>query len=255
VSIFAPPPKPQILGKRAPRLDARTFKLAKFLPPVIPPPPPEASWVMKVPTWPMYLNDQLGDCVIAASGHMINQWTEFATNKEAKPTNAQILKAYEDVGGYVPGDPSTDNGCVMLDALNYWRKTGIAGHKILAYASVDLTRLDEVKTAVQLFGNLYLGIQLPLTVQESNSWTVPSGGPFGDGSPGSWGGHCIPVVAYSPLTLTVITWGMRLKMSYNFLRDYADEAYCVLSSDWIAKTGLSPSQFNLTQLQADLAAL
>ena len=33
-----------------------------------------------------------------------------------------------------------DNGAVILDVLNYWRKTGIGGHPISAYA--DLKELD-----------------------------------------------------------------------------------------------------------------
>jgi len=44
-------------------------------------------------------------------------------------------------------------------------------------------------------------------------------------------------------------------MTWGFLHTYADEAFAVLSPDWIAKTGLAPNHFNLSQLQADLAAL
>lgn len=248
-------------GKRAPRLDLRTLKLAQYLPAILPPPPAEVSWVTHVPSWPMLLNDSLGDCVPAAAGHMVQQWTTYAHSSATQgdgsftPSDHDILKVYEVIGGYIPGEPSTDNGAFMLDMLNYWRKTGIAGHKIVAYVAVDLARVDEIKTAIQLFGSLYLGIQLPLSVQGANRWIVPDGGAYGDGSPGTWGGHCIPVFAASPQTLTCVTWGSTLKMSWNFLKDYADEAYCVLSQDWIDKNGLSPSQLNLAQLLADLTRL
>jgi hypothetical protein len=171
------------------------------------------------------------------------------------PTDSQVLKAYEDVGGYVPGDPSTDNGCFILDALNYWRKTGLGGHKIMAYVSVDPTNLDEVRDAIWLFGNLFIGVELPLSAQSQSAWTVADGGPFGDGSPGSWGGHAIPCVAYSDKSLTCVTWGQTLKMSYNFFRDYCDEAYAVLGPEWIGSGQISPGGFNLDQLQADLASL
>src|SRR5436190_15974434 len=97
---------PVKLGKRAPILDKRTFQLARYLPAILPPAPPETDgYVTKVPSFPMYLNDQLGDCVAAAAGHIINQETYYASGTEALPTDAQILKTYEDVGGYVPGDP------------------------------------------------------------------------------------------------------------------------------------------------------
>lgn len=244
------------LGKAAPRLDSRTFKLAKYLPKIIPAPPPEVSWVTQVHSWKMFLNDQLGDCVPAASGHCINQWTYYATGKEAVITDQDVLTAYEVVGGYVPGNPATDNGTSMLDFLNYWRKTGVGGHKIQAFVSVDITRKDEIFSAIQLFGSVYLGIQLPVSAQGASSWTVPDGGAFGDGSPGSWGGHCIPLFAASPKTYTCVTWGQTLKMSHNFLLDYADEAYAVLSGqDWVGGAGVSPSLLNLAQLQADLAEL
>ncbi len=246
--------QPVRIGKRAPRLDPRTFRAERFLPAVLPKPSHGYQWDGAVATWPMLLNDNLGCCVPAASGHMIQQWTAY-TGSHIVPSDGQILKAYEDIGGYVPGDPSTDNGCVMLDALNYWRQTGIAGHKILAYIKVDLKKTDQVRLSIELFGNLYLGIQLPISAQGAGKWTVPPGGPVGDGSPGSWGGHCLPIVAYNPRVLTVVTWGSLLPMTWEFMAAYADEAYCVLSQDWIDNTGIAPSKFALAQLQADLTSL
>jgi len=41
-------------------------------------------------------------------------------------------------------------------------------------------------------------------------------------------------------------------MTWGFLDTYCDEAYAVLSQDWIEKSGLAPSNFDLTALQADL---
>jgi hypothetical protein len=118
---------------------------------------------------------------------------------------------------------------------------------------VNLRNPTEVREAVYLFGNVYWGVQLPLSVQGADSWTVPDGGTASpNGSPGSWGGHCVPIVAVSPETLTCVTWGQTLKMSHSFFSDYGDEGYACLSLDWIEKNGISPSQFNLAQLEADL---
>ena len=246
------------LGKRAPRIDLRTFRLKRYLKPrpqPLPVPPSEVSWVTEVPFWPMYLNDQLGDCVIAAEAHMVNQWSRYASGNEILVTDDDVLAAYERVGGYVPGNPSTDNGCVMLDALNDWRQNGLGEHRIRAYVQVDQTNLTEVFQAIELFGNLFTGLALPLSAQNEAAWTVPDGGPVMDGSPGSWGGHCVPIDAASPFSRICITWGSRLKMSSHFFRDYVDECYAVLSQDWIDAQGLSPGRFNLAQLRADLAAL
>jgi hypothetical protein len=41
----------------------------------------------------------------------------------------------------------------------------------------------------------------------------------------------------------------------NFVADYCDEAYAVLSPAWIEQNGQAPSGFDLAALQADLAAL
>ncbi len=248
-----------LLGKLAPRLEKRTLRMTKYL--KAPPAPRSQDWTGAETVWPMYLNDTLGDCVVAASGHMIEEWTANA-GKPFQPDNAQILKAYEDVGGYIPGDPSTDNGAVMLDALNYWRQTGIAGHTILAYVGIDplksgsfdgkTWRSLEIMDAIWLFGAAYIGLQMPLSAQGMDIWTVPPGGAFGDGSPGSWGGHCVPVVSYSQNGLTVITWGQKMRMSWNFLHAYADEAYGVLSQDWIEANNQAPNHFDLVALKADL---
>ena len=259
---FTPHPWKQ-LGKRAPKLDKRTFKIADFLPPVIPPPPAFSNWLTAVPYFPMYLNDIEGICVGATGGHQVNQWTRYAGGKEIFPTDQDIQLAYEVVGGYDPsqtqpdGFNPTDNGMNILDFLNYFRQKGIAGHKIFAFATVDVARKDQVCQSINWFGNLFIGVNLPISAQNQDSlWAVPPGGPFGDASPGSWGGHAVPVCEYSPSTLTVVTWGQTIQMTWEFFKTYCDEAYvCLSSQDWLQINGVSPSNFNLKQLQANLKLL
>lgn len=242
------------LGKHQPRIDERTLPFSAYLTSALPPIPQSKDWATKIPSWPMYLNDQLGDCVIAAAAHDIQQWTWYAS-KYSSLTDAQVLAAYEAVGGYVPGNPSTDNGCAMLDALNYWRNTGMGGHQIAGYVSVNPRLLTEVKQAISLFGNCYVGVQLPVSAQNQTFWSVPAEGLTGDGAPGSWGGHCVPLVAYGPSTFCCVTWGALLRMSHTFLLDYCDEAYAIVTQDWIDAKGKSPSGFNIAQLQTDLDQL
>ena len=239
-----------MLGKRAPRTDHRTLKLARYL--GLPAPPVSANWDRKVASWPMMLNDTLGDCVCAAAGHMVEQWSEYAGSEVVLPDSA-IESMYEQVGGYVPGQAATDNGCDMLTALNWWRKTGLSGHKIQAFASLNPSFQAQVKSSVYLFGNVYLGLALPATAQHQKTWEVCGDGASGDAAPGSWGGHCVPIVAYNSQTLTVITWGEKMEMTWPFLLAYADEAYAVLSPDWSNSKGVAANNFNLTQLQNDLS--
>ena len=245
------------LGKAPARHDPRTLQLAKYIPAsAVPPPPAKEDFATKVKKWPMMLNDNLGDCTCACAGHMIEQWTTYSSNAPVTPPDNTILKAYEVVGGYNPADPDTDQGAVILDVLNYWRKTGIDAHKILAYASLEPKNHHEVMDSVMLFGNVYIGVALPLSAQTQAVWAVPPGGATGQGAPGSWGGHAIPIVAYDSRGLTVVTWGATKRMSWGFLDTYCDEAYAVLSEDWINKvTKLSPANFDLTALTADLKAI
>lgn len=252
------------LGKQPRREDRfhRTLQFKNYrLPGVLPTPPPEISYVVKVPSWPMLLNDRLGDCVIAAMGHMVQQWTYFASGGTAMQTmtDPEALAAYEAIGGYYPPDPSTDQGCDMLTALNYWRNNGImvAGkiHKIAGFVELTPT-LANLREAAWIFGNVFVGVALPTAVQGAYDWTVPDGGIYSAaGQPSGWGGHCIPVMAESPETATCITWAERLKMSHNFFSDYCDESYAVLSEDWLTAQGDTLTGFNLAQLRKDIAAL
>jgi len=239
------------LGKLAPKHDPRTLKLSKYAT-RLPPPPPRISWGDGVHLWPMFRNDQLGDCTIAAAGHMVEAWTTESRHREAVVTERDVLHAYEAVSGYNPITGENDNGAVELDVLKYWRSHGIAGRKITAFASVNHSNVSEVKTATWLFGGLYLGVELPVTAQTQDIWDVVRGGL--DSAPGSWGGHAVDVVSYDLEYVTVITWGAPLKMTWAFFLTYVSEAYAVLSPDWL-RQNKSPSGFNLAALLLDLAAL
>src|SRR6202451_2240510 len=63
------------LGKNRPVIDDRTIRFATYVKPALPSPPEAVSYGAKVTSWPMYLNDQYGDCTCAAAGHMIQNWT------------------------------------------------------------------------------------------------------------------------------------------------------------------------------------
>jgi hypothetical protein len=245
------------LGKKAARFDARTLKMAKYL--TAPAPPLFSDWLEQVQSWPMFANDTLGDCVEAASGHMIQLWQSFTAPSAAVPTQAQIISAYSGGAGYIPGNPNTDQGTDMLTFLNYWRKNGVAGNKIAAYVALKPGNLTELRQAIYLFGAAMIGVALPITAQsQPTGWTVP-GSLTGDGAPGSWGGHCIPVGAYSDAAPSgrrnkVVSWGEVLTMSDYFYQVYCDEAYAVIDPAWFAGSE-APNHFDLDALQADLAAL
>jgi hypothetical protein len=250
------------LGKQTARHDPRTLLLATYATPALPAPPATLDLTGKVRAWGMMDNDQIGDCTCAAAGHLLMEWTANAKPKMFTPGDTQIVAAYSAITGYNPKTGANDNGAVELDVLNYWRQQGIAGHKIQAFVAAEPSNHTHIMDAVWIFGGCYIGLQLPKTAQAQTQnhqpWSVPPQGTGGDGAPGSWGGHAVPVVAYDSRGLTVVTWGALQTMTWGFWAAYCDEAYAILSPDFLKqKDGqtVAPSGFNLAQLQEDLADL
>jgi|GEM_PF-238013 len=240
------------LGKHAARHDPRTLLLAKYMTASqLPSAPDSIDWSPKVPNWPMMENDQYGDCTCAAAGHMIECWSANAATVIV-PTDDQIISAYAAITGFEPVTGINDNGANELDVLNYWRQTGIAGHKIGAYAALEPTNHDHIMDVVFLFGGCYIGVALPVSAQTQEVWSVPPGGPTGQGSPGSWGGHAVPIIGYDEGGLICVTWGAIKRMTWTFWDTYCDEAYAVLSPDWFNGQKPAPSGFDMAQLSQDL---
>jgi hypothetical protein len=241
------------LGKRPARLDHRTLRLVRYMGASLPIAPESCDLTARVTDLGMMLNDDLGDCTCAAAGHMIQAWTA-AAGAQVIPADEAILAAYEGSCGYNPSDPSTDGGGVEIDVLNYWRKNGIGGHTIGAYASVNPKNIEEIKQSIYIFGAAYTGFDLPEYVEDADAWELPSllTKLTSSTKPGSWGGHAVPLVAYDATHVIAISWGAYLRISWDFVEAYCDEIYAVLSKDQLQISGLTPAGFNNDQLAADL---
>ena len=237
------------LGRKAIKTDTRTLRLAKYLTSSLPVAPDDRNWMGSVTDFGMMLNDQLGDCTIAGCGHAEQIWT-LNTGSELTVADSDILSAYEAWDGYNPADPTTDQGGIELDVLKKFQQQGLAGHKILAFASANVRNVEEIKQAINLFGGVYIGVNLPISAQSQDVWDADSSR---DGDPGSWGGHCVFVPTYDPNGFTCITWGAPKKMTLAFWQEYVDESYALLSPNWVSQN--SPSGFALDQLQADLSLI
>jgi hypothetical protein len=112
-----------------------------------------------------------------------------------------------------------------------------------------------LKDAVWLTGGAYLGMELPLSAKRQGVWDVLPDGSLPEARFGSWGGHCIFAVAYTPQTLTCITWGVLKSMTWEFVKKYCSEGYALLSKDWINAAGSSPPGFDWQTLIADVQSL
>src|SRR5580698_5360811 len=146
-------------GKLAPKKNSKTLLLSKYLTTTLPatlPPAPEKVWrEYKVPPslWGMLGNDTIGDCTCAAIAHFLMLVTAH-TGTMVTPSVSDVLSVYSAVSGYDPATGANDNGAAITDVLEYWRTTGISGHKILAWAAIDPTNIPEVKQGIWLFGGV-----------------------------------------------------------------------------------------------------
>ena len=238
------------LGKLDARVDRRTLALARYVDRrALPAPPPGLDLAAAVEDWPMYANDRIGDCTTAAAGHMIEAWSAAASGRAVEVSERAVLEAFDAVKMV---DPVTgEEGAVELDVLKLWRGRGIGGHAIGAFAAIDLADHGLARAAAYLFGGLYIGIQLPLRAQAQRVWDW-TGSLEGPDAPGSWGGHAVDIVGYDESGLTAVTWGMLQKLTWSFWDHYCDEAYCIISADFLAD-GVSPAGFDLGALERDLA--
>jgi hypothetical protein len=238
------------LGKLPPKFSVKALRIERYLDlPALPAPPASRIWSAKVSRIGMMLNDQLGCCAIAGPGHQIETWSANNGQEIVVPDSA-ILKAYEAVGGYRPEHPETDGGCILRDMLDYWRKAGIFGNRILAHADVPLGNRAMTETCINLFGGSIIGVALPLSAQTQEIWTVVRGS--ASAWAGSWGGHCVDVVDYDPLYISFFSWGKLMKMTWDFFFEYCDENHAVVSSAWAMPGKVAPSGFALPALLADV---
>lgn len=209
----------------------------------------------------VYLNDQLGDCVIAGGSHMRGITSGNATGTPVLFTSAQIIEMYSAIGGYVPGNPSTDNGCDENTAGSYWMNTGFPdGVKWLGFVGIDATNKTEVMQAIDLFEVLMLGIELP------DAWINPMPSAPGfiwgmAGEPNFDAGHCVISGGYDDVGVIISTWGMLGKITWEALAKYAShqsggQLFVAVSPDMIANgQNKAPNGIDWNTLKADFVAL
>jgi len=263
--------RPFKLGRKRPVARCPRFALKNYLTRSMPPPPAACDYTKGAAAAlsKMYDNDTLGDCVIAGMAHVVGVLTGNAGSKPFLYSNAQIIGLYSAIGGYVPGDPATDQGCDEQTALNYWENNGAlppktssptGAHKIAGWMTVDSTNVEEWQTALWLFENLYFGIELP------DAWINPMPSASGftwdvAGAPDPNNGHCVAGVAYTSAGVTIDTWGMTGLMTNAAVAKYPNQAsggelYTVVSMDAIGKANQkAPSGFDWSQLIADFDSM
>jgi hypothetical protein len=233
------------LGKHPKKTDRRTLQLGRYLDTrKLPEPPVFVNHASRLPEdIGMMRNDAYGDCAVAAPGHMVQSWSVYADYPMHTISDDDIVAAYFTLS-------PNDEGCYMLDVMNYWRKTGIGGDKIEAFVETAPASITQAKLTIQLFGSLFIGMGLP-NVNTFGPWNVKD--PTWPANPSN--GHAVCLLAYNDSTemFKVATWGEVWDMSYGWFKKYVDESYACLNDLSLNALGLTPEGFNLAALQRDLA--
>jgi hypothetical protein len=210
--------------------------------------PEVVDWASKVTAWPMYDNDRFGDCTCAALGHAVQAWTTYGKGNTVTLSIDDVLGLYSAVTGFDPQTGANDRGAVEQDVLGFVQKYGIGGHRIRAFAQVDHKNLNEMKLALQHFGTVYVGFQVPESAQQQfgagQPWTVVPGSPIE-------GGHAIDIQKWDADYMYAVTWGKLQPMTTDFWLTYGDEAWVIITDDWLNENGLSPEGLNVTALLGD----
>ena len=253
-------------GRNRPLPGRKKIHLGDYLHPAQIPFPPKRrnySGAAQAALGEMYLNDRLGDCVIAGIAHLEGVFTGNSGSPVIYSPE-EIVGMYSAIGGYVSGDPSTDNGCDEVTALNYWKSKGApAGtHQITAWASVNGADARHVASAIWLCEGVMFGVELP------DAWVSP----FPSGTGWVWdvagpsdpqNGHCFVGVGYEDegAQVEIGTWGMTGWITHAAIAQYtspasAGELYVVLSPEIIEKaTQKAPDGVDWATLVADFQAL
>jgi hypothetical protein len=243
--------------------DPRTFPVRALIDTVsLPAVPREHRIGGSLSSVPVFANDARGDCTQASKGHAVVTMERSSGQRDVALTDQDIIDAYARVGGYVPGDPATDNGAYELDSLNDWRTVGIGiehdgtAHKIAGFAAVTWTDRVEVRQAHYVFNGLKVCAALPLSAADQlragQPWDVTEGprARFG-----SWGGHSMYSFGWEAEGLLGWSWGMPVLMTWAWIDKYVDEMYAVVSEDAYRKSGRTYQGFDSAALDRMLRTL
>jgi hypothetical protein len=246
--------RPRAFNPRIPRMSMVLADIPLVAPPAM------VDWTEGMPdNLGEFLNNALSDCTCAAFYHALQVWSfNVAPPMQTQP-DADALALYEAACGYLPSDPSTDQGGIEQEVLAYLLNTGAptgpAGatpHKIVAFIEVDPLNTDNVKRTIADCGVAYIGFNMPAYVMASEPppvWDVETD------NADIIGGHAVVLAGYDETGVRVISWGSFYTMTWAFFAQFTDECYALADQTWIEATGQSPGGLSLAQLEAQMQAL
>ena len=212
--------------------------------------------------WGDYGNLKLSNCTFATAAHAIIIWKSYKSEKVYRPSVKNIIDDY----GKLILDRRSDatlqsllnKGGKPLEArkvLSHWRKKGIDGHKIVAYAKLPFSnkkvQKEEVKRVIYLYGGCFIGINIPRSVekqwQENKVWKVIKRVQPRDPRKRLWFSHAFLATGYNEKELKVITFGKEETITWEFFAKYVDEAYAIFDEKFISARK-TPSRMKVHEL-------
>ncbi len=214
------------------------------------PAPPAKVQVPSVPVqedgtaWGVLGNDEYGDCGPVGLDHLFMADALItAQDAESFPSRDDVVQYYLTYTG------GQDSGVVLSDFLRYVRANQFFSHQVAAYAPVSVSDVRTLHFAVNAYGGAYAGITVTEAMMTAfdagRAWTLP------DLFSPVAGGHCVPIVGYDNLHLYAVTWGRVQPVSYAAWHYIADEAWAVISGEFVAKNS-DGRGISLDALNADL---
>lgn len=242
------------LGKTPARPNAIKFKLNSFLPgtrPVYPASFGHEEYPIPI-TWGMLGNDRYGVCVVAGAMHETMLLNKIG-GKTVHFTTADCLGDFTAITGEQPGP---NNGADMQKAASYRLKTGLRDatgvrHKIGAYVEIQAGNVQELLTAVYLFGMAGIGFAVYASAMDDFNNHRAWGHSRNSGS--FLGYHYVPIVALRS-NLVAVSWGRFQAMRTSFFVQNCDECVAYVSQEQLIG-GKSPEGFDYAGLRTRLAQL
>ena len=210
---------------------------------VLPAAPARCEWAAKV-SYPMALNGTYGDCVVAGHIHLSQAVAAENGGTYVVPADPVIQQEYFSLTG------GADTGLVESTFLSTARNSPILGSQVDVFCPFDFTNVDHVKSAIYVFGGVFLGVSLPQSAEDQfpGGWTVVSGSPI-------VGGHCVVGIGFDVAGIYLITWGSVIHATWEWFLKYVDEAYAIIYTEQVQKDRGPLEQLDIARLRADIASL
>ena len=232
--------------------------------------PAQYDWGRRIKpdhSWGDYGNLKLNNCTFVTAAYQIMIWKSYKADKIYRPAVKTIIEDYSKLikdnrkGGKSLKAILNEGGKSLeaLRVLNHWRKHGIDGHKIIAFAKLTFNnknvQKEELKRVIYLYGGCFIGLNIPRSVenqwQHSKKWSIIRRVPGGDARRRLWFSHALLVIGYNEKGVRVVTFGKEEVMTWEFYLKYVDEAYAVFDESFL-KARNTPSKMKVSDLKVIL---